>query len=250
VQPRWAATRNTQAGLPDGHDTAPPHPCTPSAYSAVVANQTAVLDEPGRPPGNPATVPRGLDPVSMRAWRTFLVAHAQVTRQLGVELEAEQQLPLASYDVLVQLAEAPQRCHSARRPVAARRPGRASGLPGRCARDARGADRRRPGPAVESVDNPSAGRPGARRRPVHEARARHPHGAARPARGRTTSTASGTSTTSGTSGTSGLAGLPPLHPSDPCVDDQRSGRPSVGGAWRWAVIGPTRLCTPRTRGTG
>ncbi len=45
----------------------------------------------------------------MRAWRTFLVAHAHVTRQLGVELEAEQQLPLASYDVLVQLAEAPGR---------------------------------------------------------------------------------------------------------------------------------------------
>jgi len=109
VQPRWAATRKTQAGLPDGHDTAPPHPCTLSAYSTVVANQTAVLDEPGRPPDNPATVPRGLDPVAMRAWRTFLVAHAQVTRQLGIELEAEQQLPLASYDVLVQLAEVPGR---------------------------------------------------------------------------------------------------------------------------------------------
>ncbi len=45
----------------------------------------------------------------MRAWRTFLVAHSRVTRQLGVELESEQQLPLASYDVLVQLAEAPGR---------------------------------------------------------------------------------------------------------------------------------------------
>ncbi len=45
----------------------------------------------------------------MRAWRTFLVAHSRVTRQLGIELESEQQLPLASYDVLVQLAEAPGR---------------------------------------------------------------------------------------------------------------------------------------------
>lgn len=41
-------------------------------------------------------------------WRTFLRAHAQATRALEAELLAEHDLPLASYDVLLQLAEAPE----------------------------------------------------------------------------------------------------------------------------------------------
>jgi DNA-binding MarR family transcriptional regulator len=45
----------------------------------------------------------------MRAWRAFLRAHSAVTRVLEAELEAEHGLPLASYDVLVQLAERPGR---------------------------------------------------------------------------------------------------------------------------------------------
>jgi DNA-binding MarR family transcriptional regulator len=45
----------------------------------------------------------------LQAWRRFLRAHAKVTRRLESDLMAEQQLPLASYDVLVQLVEAPQR---------------------------------------------------------------------------------------------------------------------------------------------
>lgn len=40
------------------------------------------------------------------AWRSFLRAHARVTRNLEAELVAEQRLSLAAYDVLVQLAEA------------------------------------------------------------------------------------------------------------------------------------------------
>lgn len=43
------------------------------------------------------------------AWRTFLRAHAQVVRQLERELQAEQQLALTDYDVLVQLAGADER---------------------------------------------------------------------------------------------------------------------------------------------
>ena len=43
------------------------------------------------------------------AWRLFLRAHALVTRRLETDLLAEQHMPLASYDVLVQLVEAPQR---------------------------------------------------------------------------------------------------------------------------------------------
>ena len=45
----------------------------------------------------------------LAAWRSFLRAHAQVTRKLEAELVAEHDLPLASYDVLLQLAEAPDR---------------------------------------------------------------------------------------------------------------------------------------------
>lgn len=40
------------------------------------------------------------------AWRAFLRAHARVVRKLERELQAEEQLPLTDYDVLVQLAAA------------------------------------------------------------------------------------------------------------------------------------------------
>lgn len=43
----------------------------------------------------------------LAAWRSFLRAHSRITRALEAELEAEQALSLAAYDVLVQLAEAP-----------------------------------------------------------------------------------------------------------------------------------------------
>jgi len=42
----------------------------------------------------------------MAAWRSFLTAHARVIDALTTELEAEQDLPLSWYDVLVQLEEA------------------------------------------------------------------------------------------------------------------------------------------------
>jgi DNA-binding MarR family transcriptional regulator len=56
-----------------------------------------------------AEVPAGdrVDARGMRAWRNLLRAHAQVARVLEAELEEAHRLPLASYDVLVQLAEAP-----------------------------------------------------------------------------------------------------------------------------------------------
>lgn len=43
----------------------------------------------------------------LASWRAFLRAHASITRVLEAELDASDQLSLASYDVLVQLAEAP-----------------------------------------------------------------------------------------------------------------------------------------------
>ncbi len=46
-------------------------------------------------------------PTALASWRVFLRAHAVITRRLESELLAEQDLPLASYDVLVQLVDAP-----------------------------------------------------------------------------------------------------------------------------------------------
>lgn len=45
----------------------------------------------------------------LSVWRTFLRAHASITRQLEHDLAAQHMLPLPSYDVLLQLAESPQR---------------------------------------------------------------------------------------------------------------------------------------------
>jgi DNA-binding MarR family transcriptional regulator len=44
----------------------------------------------------------------LTAWRLFLRSHAIVLRRLETDLMHEHQLPLASYDVLVQLVEAPE----------------------------------------------------------------------------------------------------------------------------------------------
>jgi DNA-binding MarR family transcriptional regulator len=51
------------------------------------------------------TTPR-IDPHRMGAWRAFLTAHARVVERLAAELEEQEGLPLAWYDVLVHLHEA------------------------------------------------------------------------------------------------------------------------------------------------
>ena len=45
----------------------------------------------------------------LATWSTFLRAHARVVRELERELQADQDLALSDYDVLVQLAAADQR---------------------------------------------------------------------------------------------------------------------------------------------
>jgi DNA-binding MarR family transcriptional regulator len=50
-----------------------------------------------------------LSRTELDVWRSFLRAHAHITRVLEGELLAGQRLSLASYDVLVQLSEAPGR---------------------------------------------------------------------------------------------------------------------------------------------
>lgn len=54
-------------------------------------------------------VPPAPNAAETKAWRSFLRAHAKITRCLEEELLVEQGLSLAAYDVLVQLVEAPQR---------------------------------------------------------------------------------------------------------------------------------------------
>jgi DNA-binding MarR family transcriptional regulator len=49
------------------------------------------------------TIPSPRDP-RLKAWRTFLYAHAQVRRQLERELQAEQAMGLGEYEVLLSLA--------------------------------------------------------------------------------------------------------------------------------------------------
>jgi DNA-binding MarR family transcriptional regulator len=53
-------------------------------------------------------MPARPDPAQLSAWRLLLEAHAKVTELLERELVAERGLPLSRYDVLLNLAEAPE----------------------------------------------------------------------------------------------------------------------------------------------
>jgi DNA-binding MarR family transcriptional regulator len=57
----------------------------------------------------PAPAHARLSPQQLATWRTFLRVHAQLVRRLEADLVEHHDLPLAWYDVLVQLAEAPSR---------------------------------------------------------------------------------------------------------------------------------------------
>jgi DNA-binding MarR family transcriptional regulator len=63
------------------------------------------------PRAQPVDPPSRTNPTreQLAAWRAFLRAHATLIQVLETELVAEQRLSLAAYDVLVQLAEAPDR---------------------------------------------------------------------------------------------------------------------------------------------
>ncbi|HEX6357082.1 MarR family winged helix-turn-helix transcriptional regulator [Actinophytocola sp.] len=54
-------------------------------------------------------VTRSPTTTELDAWRSFLRAHARMVRVLETELVAEHPITLGAYDVLVQLAEAPDR---------------------------------------------------------------------------------------------------------------------------------------------
>jgi len=54
-------------------------------------------------------VKRRLRPHELAVWRLFLRAHSRLTRRLEADLITDHSLPLASYDVLLTLLEAPNR---------------------------------------------------------------------------------------------------------------------------------------------
>jgi DNA-binding MarR family transcriptional regulator len=61
-------------------------------------------------PGESAAGPGGdaiPAPADVAVWRAFLRAHSRVLRKLESELVDQGEIPLATYDVLVQLTEAP-----------------------------------------------------------------------------------------------------------------------------------------------
>jgi DNA-binding MarR family transcriptional regulator len=60
-------------------------------------------------PSIPVARHPGADDWRVGVWRSFLRAHASIVRELERELVAQTQMPLGWYDVLLQLAEAPQR---------------------------------------------------------------------------------------------------------------------------------------------
>src|SRR5829696_10086228 len=70
-----------------------PRPSTVNvAPTAVPASASVIADAPG-----------------IGAWRSFLTAHARITRRLDDELQAAHGLSLAEYDALLQIAHAPGR---------------------------------------------------------------------------------------------------------------------------------------------
>lgn len=79
-------------------------PDAPRAASEPATSPSAVRAEDG------SVVASGVasDP-RLAAWRTFLMAHALVTRRLDDVLHAEHGISLAEYDALVQLAYSPGR---------------------------------------------------------------------------------------------------------------------------------------------
>lgn len=57
----------------------------------------------------PASAVEGLCPAELAAWRGLLRVHANVLKALDAEMEAMHGVQLTSYEVLIQLADAPDR---------------------------------------------------------------------------------------------------------------------------------------------
>jgi DNA-binding MarR family transcriptional regulator len=73
------------------------------ALVSPVAADAGATESGASPAGVVDQLPE-LDAVENRAWRSFLVAHARVARRLEADLLARSHLPLAEFDVLMQLS--------------------------------------------------------------------------------------------------------------------------------------------------
>lgn len=73
------------------------------AAASPVAAQ-AVGTESGATPAEVLNPFPELDAVEQKAWRSFLIAHARVARRLEADLLAKSRMPLAEFDVLMQLS--------------------------------------------------------------------------------------------------------------------------------------------------
>jgi DNA-binding MarR family transcriptional regulator len=79
-----------------------------ATFDPIVPTDSTATAEVGEasPPQRAHPLPRVSD-WRLAAWRSFLRAHAHVLRRLEQDLQTHHKIALASYDVLVQLAEAP-----------------------------------------------------------------------------------------------------------------------------------------------
>jgi DNA-binding MarR family transcriptional regulator len=73
------------------------------AIVSLVAAEAGGTESGASPTGAVDQLPE-LDAVESRAWRSFLIAHARVARRLEADLLARSHLPLAEFDVLMQLS--------------------------------------------------------------------------------------------------------------------------------------------------
>lgn len=77
----------------------------PAAATESAATESAATATESGVSGVPESVlGAGLSPLERRAWQAFLQTHARVARRLEADLIAKNDLPLAEFDVLFQLA--------------------------------------------------------------------------------------------------------------------------------------------------
>jgi len=74
-----------------------------------MTSELVAARETGAPAHAAATIPVAPTDPRLDAWRSFVHAHARMTRRLDEELQAAHRLSLAEYDAMLQLANAPGR---------------------------------------------------------------------------------------------------------------------------------------------
>ena len=89
---------DSQAAVAGGCGQEPPSACGQAVATAATAAAVADIE--------PAELTRPLDVVEMRAWRAFLAASTSVAAVLNHELEADADISMHEYEILVRLSEA------------------------------------------------------------------------------------------------------------------------------------------------